>query len=265
MKVSIVVPVYNSALMLKELIHRISKTMDSIDLKNDFELILINDFSSDNSWSVIEGLILHNSFIKGINLTDNFGQHNAIMAGLNNCEGDFIITIDDDLQHQPEFIPDILKTLREFDKDVCYTNYKNRKHIGWKRLVSNLNNIVSSFILNKPLEIYMSSYRGLTKKLKTEIINYKQSNVYIDGLIITHAKKIGMINIDHEARKYGESNYNLKKLFILWSNMFLNFSFFPFRAASIFGIVVKFIVKSVRKKNNKPQYEISEIKSNNEQ
>ena len=173
-----------------------------------------------------------------INLAENFGQHNAIMAGFNNCVGDFIITIDDDLQHQPEFIPDILKTLREFNKDVCYTNYKNRKHIGWKRLVSNLNNIVSSFILNKPLEVYMSSYRGLTKKLKTEIINYKQSNVYIDGLIILYAKKIGMINIDHKARKYGESYYNLKKLFILWSNMFLNFSFFPFRSASIFGIII---------------------------
>ena len=264
MKVSIVVPVFNSALMLKELAQRINKTMETIDLENNFELILVNDFSSDNSWSVIKELIHQYSYIRGINLAENFGQHNAIMAGFNNCVGDFIITIDDDLQHQPEFIPDILKTLREFNKDVCYTNYKNRKHIGWKRLVSNLNNIVSSFILNKPLEVYMSSYRGLTKKLKTEIINYKQSNVYIDGLIILHAKEIGMINIDHKARKYGESNYNLKKLFILWSNMFLNFSFFPFRSASIFGIIIKIVVKIIRKKNNKPQYQILEIKPDNE-
>ena len=173
MKVSIVVPVYNSALMLKELIHRISKTMDSIDLKNDFELILINDFSSDNSWSVIEGLILHNSFIKGINLTDNFGQHNAIMAGLNNCKGKYIITLDDDLQHPPEFFPDILEALQY--SQVCYTNYKNRKHIGWKKFVSKLNNLVSSFILNKPLKIYMSSFRGFTKEVNLKIIEFKKN------------------------------------------------------------------------------------------
>jgi len=260
MRVSIIVPVYNSSPMLEELAQRIELTMTSLNLENNYELLLINDASEDDSWKTITLLIKQFTFIKGINLSENFGQHNAIMAGLNNCCGDYIITIDDDLQHSPEFFPDILNVLKT--KDVCYTNYKNRKHIGWKKFVSNLNNVISSFILNKPLRIYMSSYRGMVKKIQLQIIQFKKSDVYIDGLIINSTKNIGMISVDHHARKIGESNYNLKKLLILWSNMILNFSFQPFSMASIFGIILKFITKLIRKKNNKKQFEILEIKIN---
>ena len=182
------------------------------------------------------------------------------MAGLNHCSGKYIITIDDDLQHPPEFFPQILEKLR--DNDVCYTNYKNRKHDGWKKFVSNLNNIISSFILNKPLKIYMSSFRGFREKIKNQIIKFKEPNVYIDGLIINSTKSIGMITVDHHARKFGESNYDIKKLFILWSNMILNFSFLPLRSASIFGIIIKIIVKIFRKRNIKPQFKISKIETN---
>ena len=108
----------------------------------------------------------------------------------------------------------------------------------------------------------MSSFRGLKKDIVLEIIKFKKPDVYIDGLIINLAKNIEMITVEHHARKKGESNYTLKKLLILWSNMLMNFSFFPFKTSSIFGIVLKFFVKLVRKKNIKPQYEISEIISN---
>jgi polyisoprenyl-phosphate glycosyltransferase len=260
MEVSIIVPVYNSSLMLKELIERMHITMNNLNFKNNFEVLLINDSSSDNSWKIIEGLIKKFTFIKGINLSENFGQHNAIMAGLNHCSGKYIITIDDDLQHPPEFFPDILKKLQ--DTDVCYTNYRNRKHVGWKKFVSNLNNIVSSFILNKPLKIYMSSFKGFREEIKIQIIKFKKPDVYIDGLIINSTKSIGMITVDHHPRKFGESNYDIKKLFILWSNMILNFSFLPLRSASIFGIIIKIIVKIFRKKNVKPQFKISKILTN---
>ena len=260
MEVSIIIPVYNSALMLEELVRRIKTTMNNLNFINNYELLLINDSSADDSWKTIVRLIQEFSFIKGINLSDNFGQHSAIMAGLNNCNGKYIITIDDDLQHPPEFFPDILEKLKS--KDVCYTNYRNRKHTGWKKFVSNINNIVSSFILGKPLEIYMSSYRGMTNKIKNNIIQFKKPDVYIDGLIINSTKNIGMITIEHHARKFGESNYNLRKLSILWSNMILNFSFLPFRTISIIGMLLKIIIKLIRKKNNKKQFEILEIKKN---
>ena len=130
MKISIVVPVFNSSDILDELVIRIKNVLEKSDYKDNFELILINDFSSDNSWIKIKNLRKKYFFIKGINLRENFGQHNAIMAGLNNLSGDYVITLDDDLQHPPEYIPNIIEKLNDFD--VCYTNYKNRKHIGWK-------------------------------------------------------------------------------------------------------------------------------------
>ena len=116
MKLSIIVPVYNSSEILRELNDKINKTISKTSLKNEFELVLVNDFSKDNSWEVIKELSKNFSYIKGINLSQNFGQHNAIMAGLSCCTGDKIITLDDDLQHPPEFIPEIINSnFKTFD------------------------------------------------------------------------------------------------------------------------------------------------------
>ena len=256
MKFSIIVPVYNSAEILHELNDRIFKSVSEMKLVNNFELIMINDFSQDKSWDIIKNLSKNNNYIKGINLRKNFGQHNAIMAGLNFCSGEKIITLDDDLQHPPEFFLNILEKLNE--SEVCYTYYKNRQHIKWKKLVSKINNIVSSFLLNKPFYVYMSSFRGIKKEVVAKIIKFKEPNIYLDSLILNHTDNIGMITVNHYARQKGKSNYTLKKLLILWSNMVLNFSFYPFRLASIFGIVLKFFVKISRKDGNKSQFEISE-------
>ena len=125
MDLTIVIPVYNSELILPKLISEIDISLKGNNIKK--EIILVNDHSKDNSWKIIRQLSKNYDFIKGINLDKNYGQHNAIMAGLNNCSGEFVITIDDDLQHPPEFFPEVLKQLS--NHDVCYTNYNKRKHI----------------------------------------------------------------------------------------------------------------------------------------
>ena len=255
-EVSIIIPVYNSFEILDELNQRILKSLKNVNLSENFELIMINDFSKDKSWDKIKYLSSKYNYIKGINLSDNFGQHNAIMAGLNNCKGEYVITIDDDLQHPPEFFPEIIKKLENYD--VCYTNYRNRKHNFWKKIVSKINNIVSSFLLNKPLNIYLSSFRGLKREVVLDIIKFNKPNVYIDGIIIRATKNIGIISVNHDERKSGKSNYNLRKLFILWSNMIIDLRFYPIRISSIFGFILKFFVILLRKKENKPQYEILE-------
>ena len=188
MKLSIIVPVYNSSDILHKLHERILRVITKMNLVNDFELILIDDFSKDKSWKSIEKLARNYNHIVGINLIENFGQHNALMAGLNYAKGDYIITLDDDLQHPPESIPDIIDKLKRFD--VCYTNYKNRQHVNWKKAVSYINNVVSSFLLNKSLKIYMSSFRGLKKNIVTEIIKFKGPNVYLDGLLSLQDRQI---------------------------------------------------------------------------
>ena len=160
MEVSIIIPVYNSEKILTELIDQIKKEVESFSKK--FEVILVNDFSHDDSWKIIKNLSNKYNFIKGIDLKKNYGQHNAIVAGLNFSSGDYMILMDDDLQHNPIYIKNILDELQN-GNDVCYVKYLKRKHVFWKKFLSWLNNATSSFLANKPFNIYTSSFKGFNK------------------------------------------------------------------------------------------------------
>ncbi|PJC05495.1 MAG: glycosyltransferase, partial [Gallionellales bacterium CG_4_9_14_0_8_um_filter_55_61] len=146
---SIVVPVYRSAAILPELVEQIHAEMVKEGLADTFELLLVSDASPDNSWQVIRTLAESHPFIRGISLRRNFGQHNAIMAGLNHVRGDFVVLMDDDLQHPPHAIGDMLRALQE-GYDVCYTHYLNRQHAVWKKLGSQFNDWVATHLLGKP-------------------------------------------------------------------------------------------------------------------
>ena len=251
---SIIIPVYNSQNILPKLINSIYLVLKKKIIS--YEIILINDFSHDNSWEIIKFLCSNYKFVKGINLSKNFGQHNAIMAGLNQCIAKNVITMDDDLQHSPNNIIDIYSELLK-DFDVCYVNYLDRKHEKWKIFFSYISNIISSFLLNKPLKIYCSSYKGFKKNVLKEIIKYKKSNVYIDGLILNFTRNISMISVPHYPRLEGKSNYNFSKLFGLWCNMTENFPTKPFRLATFVGFFLKMIIILFKKKSkHKKQYVI---------
>ena len=139
------------------------------------------------------------------------------------CKGDKIIIMDDDLQHPPSYLLSIYKKLDLCD--ACYTNYKKRKHVFWKVLISSINNIFSSFIFNKPFNIYLSSLKGINRNIKDKFIDHIPDIPFIDSLILKNAKKISNIDIVHQDRLEGFSNYNLRKLFILWFDMIENFHF----------------------------------------
>ena len=263
MDLSVIIPVYNSENIIEDLIKQTVYEIKNIDKINSFEIFLINDFSHDNSWKKIKLLSSKYTSVKGISLSENFGQLNATMCGLNECKGNFIIVMDDDLQHPPHYIKNLVKKLEE-GYDACYTNYLNRKHPMWKMVVSWINNIVSSFLLNKPFRMYLSSFKGLKKKIAKEIIFFKKNNVYVDGLILKTTRNIAMISVPHSERPSGDSNYSFKKLIILWSNMAVNFPVFPLRPSTFFGFFVKFFIiitlkiLLIKNKSGKPQYSISE-------
>ena len=257
MDISIIIPVYNSEKILLKLVNDIKYQIDKKNSNSQYEIILINDFSIDSSWELIKSLSRKHGVVKGINLLKNYGQHNAIMAGLNICSGDKIVTMDDDYQHPPSSLNSFLEQLDEYD--ACYTHYLNRKHNFWKKLISYSNNLVSSFLLNKPLHIYMSSFRGFRKELLIEIIKYKDNHIYLDGLIIKNTKSIKMIHIEHGERLNGVSNYNLKKLIILWSSMVLSANILPLRMNSLFVLFFKILIKMIVKyEPDKEQYTVVE-------
>lgn len=234
---SIVVPVYRSAQILPQLVDQIHAEMCKEGLVDSFELLLVNDASTDSSWEVIRSLALKYTFIKGISLRRNFGQHNAIMAGLNYVNGDFVILMDDDLQHPPNAIGDMVRALTE-GYDVCYTNYLNRQHVIWKKLGSRFNDWVATHLLGKPKGLYLSSFKAIRKEVVEEIVKYDGPYAYIDGLILDVTRFITTIPIEHQARHEGEGNYNLRRSFSLWLKMATSFSVLPLRLASYAGFAL---------------------------
>ena len=241
MILSIVIPVYNSENILDELIKQIkSEIKEKKNLFKNFEIILVNDNSLDNSWKRIKEIAGNQKNIIGINLSKNFGQHNALMAGIKNSRGDFLITMDDDLQHPPSNISDIINKLND-GFDVCYTKYQNNKYSFLKKLGSAINDKVANIVLNKPKKIYLSSYRGMKKNVINELKKFDGPYVYLDGIILNVTNNIGSIDIKHNKRLKGNSGYSFKKLFSLWLKVFTNSSIFPLRMASVTGFIITLI------------------------
>ena len=234
---SIVVPVYRSATILPLLVETIQQEMCIAKLLDVFELLLVNDASPDNSWQVICDLATQYSFVKGISLRRNFGQHNATMAGLNNATGDVVVIMDDDLQHPPKAIIKMIEAIND-GYDVCYTRYLNRQHETWKKVGSQFNDWVATHLLDKPKGLYLSSFKAVRKDVIKEIVKYDGPYAYLDGLILDVTRSITTINIEHNARHVGQGNYNFRRSVSLWLKMATSFSVIPLRMASYIGFVL---------------------------
>ena len=256
-KFSIIIPVYNSSKILEKLINEINSNLYET-FKDDYEIILINDFSNDNSWEIIKKISKKFNFIKGIDLSYNVGQHGAIFVGLKNSTGNRIIIMDDDLQHPPKSLISIYKKLDLFD--ACYTLYIKRKHVYWKIFVSIINNFFSSFIFDKPFKIYTSSMKGIRGDVRDKFLVHNPKIPFIDSLILKEAKNITNIKVYHQERFEGKSNYDVRKLFILWFDMIENYHFYPLRFGSLIGLISFCAVKLLRIFNTKKifSFEIKE-------
>lgn len=221
--ISIVVPVYNGKDSLAELYSAIKKTAAVNDF--DFELILIDDYSPDQSYQKI--LELHNQDrrVKGIRLAQNFGQQNAIFCGFNYAAGDYIITMDDDLQQRPEDI-DLLYQQIKKGYDVVYAIPEERAHSFYRRLGSKLTNWLFNLITPKNGEIRVSSFRIITKKMLKKITASNKSFIYLSAIILKEEPEIANVYTKQQQRKYGQSNYNFLKLLKLFLKLYLYYGEF---------------------------------------
>lgn len=235
--VSILIPVYKNDGGLDELVSRISASMANSAYANNFELILVDDCSPDNSWEVIRRLAKEHSFVQGATLSRNFGQHNAIMAGLNLVTGQYIVLMDDDLQHPPEAIPNMVQELVA-GADVCYTRYANRQHAAWKIAGSRFNDLMASWLLAKPKGLYLSSFKALKRGMVDQIRNHEGPFAYLDGLILDITRRIATVEIQHGSRAYGEGNYSFKKSISLWLRMVTGTSIVPLRMVTLMGALI---------------------------
>jgi len=232
-ELSVIIPVYNSEKTIEEVTRQLKETLED---KLKFELILVNDGSIDSSYMKCRKLSKSNNFIRFINLSKNFGQHSAILAGVRFAKGEFIAVLDDDLQSPPDKIWKLINKIKE-GYDVVYAIYIYKKHNLLRNLGSKINSVMETILLKKPVGIKTSSYFIIRKYIAKEIIKYRGPYPYVAGLVLRITNNIGFVNVNHKERLYGKSNYNFIKLLKLWVNGFTNFSVKPLRVALFMGIL----------------------------
>jgi glycosyltransferase involved in cell wall biosynthesis len=232
---SIVVPVYNGAATVGELVG----ALRGLEISGGLEIVLVVDGSPDNSLEVCKKLAAEpGAPVIVLSLSRNFGEHNAVMAGLARARGDFAITMDDDLQNPVSEVRRLFEHTRDGGYDVCYTYYEEKKHAAWRNLGSRFTNWCADHLIDKPKGLYLSSFRCLSAFVREQITaGYDGPYPYVDGLVFQVTQNVGRLQVAHLPRAEGRSNYTLARLFRLWLSMFLNFSVIPLRAATLFGIV----------------------------
>lgn len=234
-KVSFVIPCYNSSATIGKVIDEIKETMEKIE-KYQYEIILVNDCSPDNTFQVIENLCKEHNNICGINLAKNFGQHGALMAGFHQVTGDILVCLDDDGQTPANEVDKLLDKIEAGD-DVVYASYAHKKHSLFRNFGSFVNEKMAQFLLGKPKELYVSSYFAARRFVVNEMLKYENAYPYVIGLVLRTTKKISNVPVNHREREVGQSGYTLSKLLGLWFNGFTAFSTKPLRIATVGGFV----------------------------
>jgi len=237
MKLSVVIPVYNGQATIQTLVYSIFEVLAQYNV----ELVLVNDASKDKSEAICEQLAAENENIQFISLRKNSGEHNAVICGLNYCTGDYVAIIDDDLQNPPSEIIVLLNKAIKGNYDIVYARYEHKQHSFIRNLYSKLNNAFAVYLLKKPQHLYLASFKVMKKEIVREIISYKGPFPYIDALVLRCTDNIGAETVMHVNRQNGKSNYTLRKLFSLYLNMFINFSFRPLRFITISGCIISLV------------------------
>ena len=238
MLISIVIPVYNGANTIGPLTDRLIAGLGDYQV----QIVLVNDGSPDNSHEAcLQIFEKYPAVVTYLRLARNFGEHNAVMAGLNHATGDYVVIMDDDFQNPPEEVMRLVGEAEQKDRDVVYTYYDEKQHSLLRNIGSAFNGWVANLMLNKPKDLYLSSFKCLNRFLVKEIIKYKGPSPYIDGLILSLTDNIGRVKVRHDRRTEGTSNYTMQKLIMLWLSMFVNFSVMPLRLAFIIGVVVSIL------------------------
>lgn len=230
---SVVVPVYNSEASLDDLVNRLAGTLAK--LGGEYEAILVNDGSWDRSWEVIRRLTEEYPWVRGINLMRNYGQHNALLAGIQKARHQIIITMDDDLQHPPEEVPKLLAKLAE-GWDVIYGRPEKRSHDPWRNLSSKIIKSVLKIVLGAEMGSHSSAFRAFRADLRRGFVSFAGAELSIDVLLSWSSKRVTHVPVAHCPRRTGKSGYTLTRLMLLAFELLAGYSALPLRIASALGL-----------------------------
>ena len=236
--ISIIIPTYKGYKTLPKLVEELIIIFK--DLK--IEIIIVNDCSPDSTHEECTNLLeKYPNIITYLKFSKNFGEHNAVMAGLKYCEGQLVIVMDDDYQNPPTEALKLAEYSFKNNYDVVYTKYLIKKDSFFRNLISKIANISAQFLLNKPRNIYFSSFKSIKINIVREILKYTGPFPYIDGLILSITQNIGSYEVKHDERKNGVSGYSFYKLAKHYGNLITNFSTIPIHLFSMLGCIITVI------------------------
>lgn len=237
MRVSIVIPVYDSP-VLEELADRIEAVFRDRPA-DDHEIVFVDDRSPDpRIWPTLERLARERQRVRAVQLTRNFGQQAATLCGLREARGEVVITMDDDLQHDPGDIP---KLLAHADRDIVIGQFQRKRHSPFKRLTSRIKGRFDQILIGKPKGIQLSSFRLLGRTVVEGVLSIRTPNPFLPALMFHVSRDVIGVPVSHSTRQGGRSGYTLGKMFRLFSNLLINNSSLVLRLVGVMGITFAFL------------------------
>ncbi len=234
MDISVIIPVYKSEKTIAPLVERILTTLREYAI----EIVLVNDGSPDASEAICTKLAQEFETVKFISLRRNFGEFNAVMCGLNFATGKYCIMVDDDFQNPPSEIIKLVEEAERGDFDVVYSYYESKQHSLFRNTGSSLVNQLTTWLLDKPSDLYLSSFKLIRQEVVQEMIQYKGPYPYLDGLIFRVTRNVGKVEVQHSKRQEGQSSYTLRKLVSLFLNILFCYSPRPIRLITSTGLIL---------------------------
>jgi polyisoprenyl-phosphate glycosyltransferase len=232
---SIVIPVYNSEPLVGETVDRVVEVFSAAGLK--FELILVNDGSHDGSWKVIADRARAHPQVTAMNLLKNYGQHHANLAGFRESTGDFVITMDDDLQNPPEEALKLIDSAMQ-GHDVVFGQFERKQSAGYRRIGTHLIGMINRKIFLQPADLVVSNHRILRRDVVDRICDARNAYPYITGQALMYSSNRANVTVRHDTRPAGKSNYSLVRILTLVFTILFSYSSWPLRAAAIGGFAV---------------------------
>lgn len=233
--ISFVIPCYCSEKTIEAVVEEIIEKVHG-QSRYDYEIILVNDYSRDGTRNVIRKLAEENHKIVAIDFSRNFGQHSAIMAGFQKVRGEYVVCLDDDGQMPIESVFDLIREL-ENGADVAFGEYEEIKQKWSRNLGSKVNVWMTELLLEKPKDVFMSSFWAGKRFVIEEVIRYDGAYPYIGGLLLRITRNMVSVPVKHRERAAGKSGYTFWKLVNLWMNGFTAFSVKPLRFAMFCGVI----------------------------
>ncbi|MBN1450120.1 MAG: glycosyltransferase family 2 protein [Anaerolineales bacterium] len=234
MNVSVVVPVYNGSDTLPLLVDEVGQVLPGV--ADEYELVLVNDGSPDQSWEVISGLAQTHSWVRGIDLMRNYGQHNATLCGIREAHYEVIVIMDDDLQNPPREIPKLLEKLEE-GYDVVYGVARRRQQVWWKSLASIIVKRAIAYVMGLRTVRDIGAFKAFRADLRKSFESFHSPDVLVDVLLSWGTTRFASVKVDEAPRTVGKSNYNLFKLIKVSLLVLTSYTTIPLRLASIVGFM----------------------------